>query len=577
MPGRLLHRQGSAAGPDGPLPALKALGETRVPGHAVAGSGRAALDPSLTYRTAFTFLPLTDKSDGPYRTAANSPCSLDGLANYIFNLNANEPPVSGSDKDNNCGVTPNYDLVVSEHSSLGLLTGDAVTTAASLSLVGVLNHSAIHDPYFGSAAIVQTVSDRLEFLLRQPAAGSFFARFPAVASAALTPAETGLSAYDPSWLDFGQKCPAPIYNTSCPAYASLQAVPSKLTLEDSIPTPIAVYGLLNGEWVLANSPALTSSSRDCPITLQSSDPSVAAISTNDVTGAQTVAAVGPGNATISISVKGTPGGPSVPVSVPGSLLGSPGGCVPDAETLCLSGGRFRVRSAWTASDGRAGPGRATRLTPDAGDFWFFNPDNVEVIVKIVDGRSFNSSFWVFAGGLTNVQTTLTVTDMETGAQRTYVNPPGTPFRPVQDLAAFREAGFFARASRVEAPDSDSRLASAAACAADPTTLCLNDGRFTARAQWTTPDGKSGFGQAVQLTGDTGDFWFFTPSSPEVLVKVLDGCSSNSRFWTFAAGLTNVNVVLTVTDTRTGAAKSYTNLQGSAFQPIQDTAAFASCP
>jgi hypothetical protein len=166
--------------------------------------------------------------------------------------------------------------------------------------------------------------------------------------------------------------------------------------------------------------------------------------------------------------------------------------------------------------------------------------------------------------------------METGAQRTYVNPQGTPFRPVQDLAAFREAGFFARASRVEARDPDSRLAGAAACAADPTTLCLNNGRFSARAQWTTPDGKSGFGQAVQLTGDTGDFWFFTPSSPEVLVKVLNGCSSNSRFWTFAAGLTNVNVVLTVTDTQTGAAKSYTNLQGSAFQPIQDTAAFASC-
>src|SRR5262249_60404756 len=42
-------------------PALKALGETRVPGHAVAGSGRAVLDPSNSYRTAFTFLPLTDK------------------------------------------------------------------------------------------------------------------------------------------------------------------------------------------------------------------------------------------------------------------------------------------------------------------------------------------------------------------------------------------------------------------------------------------------------------------------------------------------------------------------------------
>lgn len=555
-------------------PALKALGETRVPGHAVAGSGRAVLDPSNSYRTAFTFLPLTDKSDGPYRTAANSPCSLDGLANYIFNLDANDPPVSGSDKNNNCSVTPNYDLVVSEHSSLGLLTGDAVTTAASLSLVGVLNHSAIHDPYFGSAEIVQKVSDRLEFLLRQPTAGSSFARFPAVASAPLTPAETGLAAYDPAGLEFGQKCPAPVYNTSCPTYTSLQAVPSKLTLEDSTPTPISVYGLLNGEWVLAYSPALTSSSRDCPITFQSSNPSVAAISTNDVTGAQTVVAASPGNATISISVKGFSTPLTVPVSVAGGLLGSAGGCTPDAETLCLSGGRFRVRSSWAAPDGRAGAGRATSLTPDAGDFWFFNPDNVEVIVKIVDGRPVNSSFWVFAGGLTNVQAKLTVTDTETGAERTYVNPQSTPFQPVQDLTAFREFGFSTLDLR---PSTSDRFTSSAACEADGTTLCLNNGRFRVQARWTTPDGKSGFGQSVQLTGDTGDFWFFTPNNPEVLVKVLNGCSSNSRFWTFAAGLTNVNVVLTVTDTQTGGAKSYTNLQGSAFQPIQDTAAFATCP
>ena len=38
----------------------------------------------------------------------------------------------------------------------------------------------------------------------------------------------------------------------------------------------------------------------------------------------------------------------------------------------------------------------------------------------------------------------------------------------------------------------------------------------------------------------------------------------------------VNVVVTVTGTQTGAVKTYTNPQGTAFQPIQDTAAFV-CP
>jgi hypothetical protein len=41
--------------------------------------------------------------------------------------------------------------------------------------------------------------------------------------------------------------------------------------------------------------------------------------------------------------------------------------------------------------------------------------------------------------------------------------------------------------------------------------------------------------------------------------------------------TDVNVILTVTDTQTGAIQTYTNPQGTPFQPIQDTNAFATCP
>ena len=82
---------------------------------------------------------------------------------------------------------------------------------------------------------------------------------------------------------------------------------------------------------------------------------------------------------------------------------------------------------------------------------------------------------------------------------------------------------------------------------------------------------------IPITGDTGGFWFFNPSSLEVIVKVLNGCAFNSRYWTFAAGLTNVQVVVTVTDTQTGKAQIYSNPQGTPFEPIQDTSAFAPCP
>ena len=127
------------------------------------------------------------------------------------------------------------------------------------------------------------------------------------------------------------------------------------------------------------------------------------------------------------------------------------------------------------------------------------------------------------------------------------------------------------------PDPASAVAEAVSCAADATTLCLNNARFSVRTQWTTPDGDSGFGHAVALTGDTGDFWFFNSGSPEVVVKALNGCSINSRYWAFAAGLTNVNVVMTVTDTQTGLVRTYTNPQGTPFRPVQDTGAFSVCP
>jgi len=81
------------------------------------------------------------------------------------------------------------------------------------------------------------------------------------------------------------------------------------------------------------------------------------------------------------------------------------------------------------------------------------------------------------------------------------------------------------------------------------------------------------GQAKPLTADTGTFWFFSAANLEVVVKVLDGCGAGNHFWVFAGGLTNVHVVLTVTDTANGAVRIYQNPQGTPFAPLQDTSAF----
>ncbi len=70
---------------------------------------------------------------------------------------------------------------------------------------------------------------------------------------------------------------------------------------------------------------------------------------------------------------------------------------------------------------------------------------------------------------------------------------------------------------------------------------------------------------------------FSETNVEAVVKVLDGCALNNRYWIFAAGLTNVRVVLAVDDTQRGTFKVYVSPLNLAFPPIQDTSALRSCP
>ncbi|HEY6140993.1 MAG TPA: hypothetical protein VI670_24825 [Thermoanaerobaculia bacterium] len=116
-----------------------------------------------------------------------------------------------------------------------------------------------------------------------------------------------------------------------------------------------------------------------------------------------------------------------------------------------------------------------------------------------------------------------------------------------------------------------------ACTANSTTLCLNNNRFAVTAAWKTTGGQTGNGTATPITSDTGYFTFFSATNVEVVVKVLDACGLNQRYWVFAGGLTDVNVTLTVKDTKSGTTRTYTNPLGVAFQPIQDTNALPVCP
>jgi ELWxxDGT repeat protein len=98
-------------------------------------------------------------------------------------------------------------------------------------------------------------------------------------------------------------------------------------------------------------------------------------------------------------------------------------CAPTDRRLCLNGGRFAVEVRWTLPD-RSGNGTAVGINPDTGYFWFSDAANAEVAVRVVDGTAVNGRFWVYYGGLTNVEYELTVTDMVTGKVKTYKNLRG---------------------------------------------------------------------------------------------------------------------------------------------------------
>jgi hypothetical protein len=101
-------------------------------------------------------------------------------------------------------------------------------------------------------------------------------------------------------------------------------------------------------------------------------------------------------------------------------------CSFGGASLCLGGSRFRVDVSWTAASiGQSGVGIPMPLTADSGAFWFFQPSNIELVVKVLDGRTVNGHFWVFYGALSDVGYTITVTDTVTGQSKTYTNPEHT--------------------------------------------------------------------------------------------------------------------------------------------------------
>lgn len=121
----------------------------------------------------------------------------------------------------------------------------------------------------------------------------------------------------------------------------------------------------------------------------------------------------------------------------GTAAGAAGACSADGDTLCLLGGRYKVEVRWKNqyAGGAEGVGMMIPNSDNTGFVWFFDPSNIELAVKVLDGTGVNGKKWVFYGSLSDVEYWVEVTDTVTGQKKTYHNRPGS-LAGVADTGAF---------------------------------------------------------------------------------------------------------------------------------------------
>ena len=120
--------------------------------------------------------------------------------------------------------------------------------------------------------------------------------------------------------------------------------------------------------------------------------------------------------------------------------GPDGPCKRSAETLCLHGERFEARVDWWTADGETGPALVVpKATQDSGLFRFFDADNWEILIKVLNGCEVNGHYWVYGASTTDLGYVIRVADTTTGDVREYRNEPGQPAAAISDSRAFPDS------------------------------------------------------------------------------------------------------------------------------------------
>ena len=270
------------------------------------------------------------------------------------------------------------------------------------------------------------------------------------------------------------------------------------------------------------------------------------------------------------------------------------GCRPSDGRACLNDRRFNVAARYSTPTVSRAP--AKRLdTYGLGDsgalFYFFGPDNPEMLIKVVNGCWLNDHWWVFGSAATDLAYEIAIEDLADGGGTVEYRHNGggvivgdngysTGAGVINDTSAFPcrpsmavQADAFEAAVRAGDADTSRHAQAAVARPADsqqntaapndygcPPVLpgvCLNNWRFGVRGSWESSD-RNGNALSLQAhgLGDSGAlFYFFGPDNPEMLLKVVNGCAINGHWWVFGSAATDLRYSIWIADYATGSLDS----------------------
>ncbi len=267
------------------------------------------------------------------------------------------------------------------------------------------------------------------------------------------------------------------------------------------------------------------------------------------------------------------------------------GCLPSASRACLNERRFDVSARYSTQTVARAP--AKRLDAygfgDSGSlFYFFGPDNPEMLLKVVDGCWLNGHWWVFGSAATDLVYEVAIEDLADGGGTVDYRHNGggvivgdngysTAAGVINDTSAFpcgrsaAQAGKRRQSGGGPAVDVVSGqhqypvsgiVAAEAAATRDYGCIgeaCLNNWRFRVGANFV--DGEAIKGSARVPTHGLGAsgalIYFFEPDNPEMLLKVVDGCAVNGHWWVFGSAATDLGYGVTIQDYAT----AYRNARG----------------